>query len=224
LEPAATAGGLSGIVRSQSGEYAGQLLVFLRDTRGALVGVYPTTWKLDVERGGLAPFAFDAVPSGGLSVDVVSLQDEVGFSLNPSALVAPNSEVDILLLDQEPACDWNFRIVNAIEDTVLENVNLRVVFEDGRQRRYMGEWKHAPEPGASAYTWTRIAGEMRWNEFEGPAVLQGLSERARFTWTVRAEGFAPATGDQDALDDDGKGGRSMVVRLKPIDPSNEKIK
>ncbi|MCA9001207.1 MAG: hypothetical protein KDB61_04735, partial [Planctomycetes bacterium] len=220
LLSAPVAGGLSGVVRSQSGNYKGQLLVFLYDDQGTLVGVFPTTWKPDGERGLRAAFAFDLVPPGTLSIDVVSLQDEVLCRVEPAHLVAPRDDVEILLLDREPACDWVLTAVNDVDGEPLEAFEVRVEFEDGRVRAYRGKREADGEP----ITWTRLAGNMRWNQFQGPAMLYGLDPDARFRFTVQAEGFADATGNQDDFHGEGALGRSISVRMGLESDPYEKIK
>ncbi len=209
LVQASDAGRLAGTIHSQTGAYDGQLLVFLRDGEGRTVNVFPTTWRPGEESGSVAHFAFEAVPFGPLDLDVVSLAGEVGFRVEPAQPVAPDEGVKVTLLDREPASDWIFEVVDAETGEPLESVDVRYRRSDGWPRRFLGE------ASRGAWTWTRIAGDLRWNEFEGAAPLQGLASDAGFAWSVRAEGYAPVSGDQAAFDTNGDGSRHLRVALQP---------
>ncbi len=225
LDPVATAGALSGIVRSQSGEYAGQLLVFLRDQNQNLRDVYPTTWKVSPEHGSRAAFKFDTVPVGPLTLDVVSLADEVTFEVQTAPLEGPNDGVEVLLLDRLEACDWGLRVVREDTGEAMERFAVVVRVQGGFERRFEARLKPDLEAGAEPiWKWTRIAGNMRWNDFEGPAALVGLPGAARFTWSVQAEGFAEVAGDQTDFVPLREGNRSVGVRMKPLAPKSRNIK
>ncbi|MCP5022873.1 MAG: RNA polymerase sigma factor [bacterium] len=225
LDPVATAGALSGIIRSQSGTYAGQLLVFLRDQNQSLRDVYPTTWKPSPEHGSSAAFKFDTVPVGPLTLDVVSLADEVTFEVQTVPLEGPNDGVDVLLLDGLQACDWGFRVVREDTGKALERFAVVVRVQGGFERRFRARLDSDLEAGSEPiWKWTRIVGNLRWNDFEGPAALVGLPQAARFTWRVQAEGFAEVSGDQADFEPLGDGNRSVGVRMTPLVPKSETFK
>ncbi len=225
LDPMATAGALSGIIRSQSGTYAGQLLVFLRDQNQSLRDVYPTTWKPSLEHGSSAAFKFDVVPVGPLTLDVVSLTDEVTFDVQTVPLEGPNDGVEVLLLDGLQACDWGLRVVREDTGEALERFAVVVRVQGGFERRFEARLKPDLEARAEPiWKWTRIVGNLRWNDFEGPAALVGLPQAARFTWSVQAEGFAEVSGDQADFAPLGDGNRSVGVHMKPLAPKSETFK
>ncbi|MDF1839322.1 MAG: hypothetical protein P1V35_15750, partial [Planctomycetota bacterium] len=221
LEPVAEAGILAGVVGSQSGTYTGQLLIFLRDDSGRLVGVFPSTWKTGPGGRSVAPFTFEAAPLGPLELDVVSLGSEVAFRVEPAHLVAPNEHVQVLLRDAEPACDWTFEVFDSESGEALEALDVRYEVRGGAARRFLGERKQDGDDQA-VWTWTRIAGEMRWNRFEGPAPWVRLATDAQFTWSVRSQGYAPHVGDQAGFAVLEDGSRHIRVGLKPMPLESEK--
>ena len=196
LEALEVAGPIAGRVTSESGTYAGQLLVFLLDAEGGTLGVYPTTWRDEGDGELAAAFEFAEAPPGELRLDVVSLADAVGARIEPLVLRAPRAEVEVRLLDLAPRADWSFDVVDAATGAPIERYEVELRVDGGRPRSFRRE------PGAEGGdpAWTLLAGGLRWNRVEAWAALRGLSQGARLTWTVRAEGFADARGDQGAFE------------------------
>ena len=214
LTPYEVAGPLAGEVESTSGHYRGQLLVFLFHG-DRLLEVYPTTWRAGADGRFTARFAFEEVPVGALRLDVLSLADAVTFELEPAVLRAPDEAVRVRLLDEEPAADCSFEVVDAATGQALERFEVELRIDGGAPRRFLRE----PADGASSSegpgaSWTLVAGEMRWNRFTGPAPLRALRRSAGVTWTVRSEGYAEASGDIGAFRYAEDGLRVAEVRLR----------
>jgi RNA polymerase sigma factor (sigma-70 family) len=195
LVPLARGGMLSGSIVSESRGYSGQLLVFLMDADGAVLGVFPTTWA-EKDGARVARFEFEDAPGGPLHLDVVSLADAVTFVVAPVPLSAPCSSVEIVLRDTRPASDVVFDAVDAETGDAITEFEVTVEVEGGPPRTYVAFER------AGARHWTLQAGGMRWNDFDGRSPLRGLAEDAPFTWRVRARGFREARGGaEDTLRD-----------------------
>lgn len=209
FDAAPTAGPVAGTIESASGDYDGQLLVFLRDADGVVHGVFPTTWQRDAAGDGdseddgaaRAAFRFDPAPTGPLHLDVVSLRDAATVRVDPPIIHAPMDDVRVRVRDDVEHADWAFEVVDDATGAALERFTADVRFDDGAARRYLA----GPPPiaGAPARPFTLHVGGMRWNRFESAAPLRALPVDARFAWTVTAEGYAAATGthaDFDVVD------------------------
>ncbi len=221
LKVAPVSGQLAGVIRSQSGKYARQLLVFLSDSSGRVVGVYPTSWEPHDLHGSVAPFSFDAAPQGVLRLDVVSLADEFAVEVDPMEIRAPNEEIQILLQDEVVSCDWTFEVVDAETNERVNELDVRYSTQGALARRFMGSVGD-PDGSGSAWHWTRNVGGMRWNKFSGPAPLVGLSTDAQFNWSVRAEGYVPQSGDQTHFE--GGDGEPKVAKIQLVPMASESKK
>ena len=199
---AALAGGLSGRIVSESGTYSGQVLVFLLDGAGGVLGVFPATWK---ERS--AEFRFDVAPEGPLRLELVSLASLVSFVVEPAELTAPSDTVVITLLDRLPVADWSFDVLDADTGEPLTGFEVEARIGDGMPRRFFAE---VAEEGAVP-AWTLVVGGLRWNRFESVAPLRGLANDADLRWTVRAEGYEPAEGGAEAFATHGSSRNARVL-------------
>ncbi len=204
-----TRGPVTGIVRSETGAYSGQLLVFLLDADGNAIDIYPTTWKPAEEGQALeARFGFDAAPAGPLILDVVSLASLVTSSVMPRTFEAPRDGVEIMLRDRRPALDWRIAVLNRDGREPIERFQLEIRVEGGAPRIFLRG------PGESgAPRWTLIVGSMKWNTFDGPTALRALPADATITWSVKAEGFATVEGDEAAFETDSSGVRRAEILL-----------
>lgn len=216
LAPRALGGTLSGSIASERRAYSDQLLVFLSDTDGAVLGVFPTTWGQ--EHGAhVAHFEFEDTPGGALCLDVVSLADAVTFEVAPAPLSAPCATVEVLLRDSRPASDVLFDAVDAHTGAALAEFEVTVAVDGGAPRTFVARER------AGTRHWTLQVGGMRWNDFEGRAPLRRLADDAPFTWRVRARGYREAHGSAlDVLRDVGAprsegtpATRRILVRLVP---------
>ena len=208
-----SAGPIAGTIRSSSGAYEGQLLVFLYGASDDVLDVFPTTWRS--EGGSLvASFAFDQAPPGPLHLDVVSLADAVTFQLDVDELRAPNEEVGIDLLDERPATNWGFEVLDHT-GVEVEEFEIEVRVNGGDPRRFRSQLSSPSEGGSRTRSWSLIAGNMRWNRFEGPAPLRNLPLDARVSWTIRAEGSKPVSGDSSGFVHASLDLRLATVRLDP---------
>ncbi len=199
LTPYEVAGPLAGEIESASGQYRGQLLVFLFHGERVL-DVYPTTWSAGSDGRLTARFAFEDVPVGGLRIDVLSLADAVTFQQKPTVLRAPDEAVRVRLLDEEPTADCGFEVVDAATGRALERFEVELRIDGGAPRRFLHDSADgASSSGGAASNWVLVAGGMRWNRFSGQAPLRALPRSADITWTVRAEGFAAVSGDSGAF-------------------------
>lgn len=213
LDPKISVGPLAGVITSESKSYSGQLLVFLNDAQGGLVDIYPTTWKRDESGNLTTTFRFESVPPGALQLDVLSLADRVTFETTPLQIEGPNESVSVLLLDEKPAADWKFDVVDDATGDELERYEVEVRIDDGPPRRFVCGGP-SPEDEATKI-WTLIAGDLRWNRFESRAPLVRLPKDARISWTVRVEGHVPVRGTEADFDWTGAGVLVAEVRVRP---------
>ncbi|MEZ6014862.1 MAG: sigma-70 family RNA polymerase sigma factor [Planctomycetota bacterium] len=196
LAPLVTVGRLAGEVRSESGAYSGQLLVFLRDASGSVIDVVPTTWRPrgDPDADLRAAFEFTSVPAGALSMDVVSFTSAVTAEVEPTALRAPSGTVLVTLRDTQPAADVEFEVVDAISGAVISALVVEATIDGGLPRRF-ARW--VDEDGRAG--WSLTAGGMLWNRFIGAAPLRRLPDAALLEWTVTARGYTAHTGGRSEL-------------------------
>jgi len=217
FEAVTPAGPIAGSVYSQSGAYQGQLLVYLLDQRGFVVDVFPTTWRRDAEGTLSAEFRFEHAPPGRLALDVFSLQDAVTFDFDGWELEAPREDLRLTLLDEEPAEDWVFAVVDARTGASIDEYEVEVNL-GGVIRRYIAApLRNGASGGASSkLSWTAIAGGLRWNRFESAAPLRRLPSDTQFTWFVLADGYAEWSGTESPFELDPSGTRRITrVRLEP---------
>lgn len=202
-------GPVSGVVRSETGAYSGQLLVFLLDADGNAIDIYPTTWKSAGEGQVLeAQFGFAAAPSGPLVLDVVSLTSLVTSTVTPPTFEAPRDGVEIMLRDRRPALDWRIAVLDREGREPIARFQLEVRIEGGAPRVFRRE------PGESgAPRWTLIVGSMKWNTFDGPTALRALPADAAITWSVKADGFMTVEGDESIFETDSSGERVAEILL-----------
>lgn len=216
FEPTVNFGPVAGSITSDSGSYGGQLLVFLIDSNSHVLDVYPTNWARS-EAGSLtAEFRFDTAPAGDLRIDVLSLQDAVRFRTDALTIRAPLESLNVRLLDASIATDWIFEVVDATTGSALSHFEVEVRIASGLPRVFRAEPRADPTDALLPYArlWTQIVGGLRWNRFESNAPLRQLPESARFAWTVRAAGYLPASGTQDAFELRSHGpGRLATARL-----------
>lgn len=212
------AGPVGGTIVSESGSYEGQLLVFLFDANGFALDVFPTTWKQNSSGALEAAFRFDFAPVGELHLDVLSLADAVTFRVDVETFAAPLEDLRVTLLDERPFDDWSFEVRDARSREALAEFEVEVRVAGGEPRRFRAEaLERESEPRrADTRLWTTLAGNLRWNRFEGVGPLRRLPTDAEVRWTIRAEGFLDANGTESSFEVDPTGfGRVARVLLQP---------
>lgn len=186
-------GTVSGVVRRETNAFDEQLLVILLDENDDAIGIYPTTWTEGEGQANEAAFSFDDAPGGALRLDVVSLSSAVTFTIEPTVLIAPNTSVAVRLRDDVPSHDVAFDVFDPDSGERLLDFDLEAVIGDGPARRFIRR------PTKAVPTWTFSAADLRWNDFESEAPIRRLPVNTAFRWTVRAEGYVAASGDQDSV-------------------------
>lgn len=190
LTPRDISGRVAGRVLATSRDFDEQLLVFLRDEDGHVLGVVPPTWT---ERGEerVAPFKFDDVASGPLTIDVVSLASAVTFEVQPSRISAPLGTVEIRANDHVAHGDLEVDVIDSASGRAIESFVFEAAIDGGPARSF----ERSPGDAGSA-RWAMWAGGMRWNDFDGTAPLRALPRGTPVSWLVRAPGYENVSGTE----------------------------
>jgi len=197
-------GMIAGRVVSETGSYAGQLLVFLRAEDGRVLEVSPLTWR---ERAGEseARFEFEEVPAGPCTLDVVSLRSEVQLTEPRPVVRAPADGLELVLRDRAPASDWAVEVVDADTGSGVADFDFAVSLAGGPARIFRHGTREKP--------WQLIVGDLAWNRFAGSSPLRALADDAVFTWEVRSPGYRTSAGGALAFDVAATGARRLRVEL-----------
>lgn len=209
LARAEVAGDVRGVIHSESGALREQLLVFLRDDDQAVLGVAPPTWAENAAGELMAGFAFEDVPPGDLSLDVLSLDSGVTALVGPSRIAAPQHEVEVTVLDGGARADVDVEAFAAEDGAALESFELEVQIQGGPPRIYLGR----VDQESGARSWTLIAGGMRWNTRVDAPVLPRVAMDASISWAVSREGRETQRGDEADLIEGPDGVRRLRLHL-----------
>ncbi|MEZ6018540.1 MAG: carboxypeptidase-like regulatory domain-containing protein [Planctomycetota bacterium] len=212
LIPYRTVGDVSGVLTSQSGTYQGQMLVFLSTDLFREPMIYPTTWVQSEAGNWQARFLFQNVPEGVLQLSAISLADRARISGIPERMEAPVEELRLVVLDEEPSGQVDLALLDAETGEPLERVNFRVQISDPLDR----SWN-----GVKGERWTMMAGGMRWNTVVGSTPLLKWPWEAGLDWSVTAEGYVPAQGDETDVQGFGTPEARLEVRLHRVDGAAE---
>lgn len=205
LVPLSIGGAIEGRVRSQSGSYNGQLLVFLFAQDGRVIDVFPTTWRRE-GADAAARFRFEEVPEGPCTVDVVALDSAVPIVGALPVVSPPEEAVEIVLRDRAPAADWSLEVVDAVNGEALAPFAFEVSIDGGPVRIYHRS-SNTDAP------WRLEAGGSRWNRFSGEAPLRSMPEDTSFRWEVRCAGFTSVSGEATAFEIVAPGERQLRITL-----------